>query len=94
MIDLLASPQAMTATATEVAEIGLAINQADLAVAGPTTGLAAAAADEVSEAIATLFDNYAQGTRRSAGKRRRFTMRLRKRCSRPATPMCAPRRRP
>ncbi|AGC64065.1 PE family protein [Mycobacterium liflandii 128FXT] len=61
MIDLLASPQAMTATATEVAEIGLAINQADLAVAGPTTGLAAAAADEVSEAIATLFDNYAQG---------------------------------
>lgn len=37
MIDLLASPQAMTATATEVAEIGLAINQADLAVAGPTT---------------------------------------------------------
>lgn len=57
----LAMPQAMTTAAADVAEIGLAKNQADLAAAGPTAGIAVAAADEVSAAIATFFNTYGQG---------------------------------
>jgi hypothetical protein len=60
MTYVLAQPQAMAAAASDVAGIGSAINEADAAAAAPTTGVLAAAADEVSAPIATLFNSYAR----------------------------------
>ena len=60
MTSLLTQPQLITAAATDVAEINSAIGTANAAAAGPTTGLVAAAQDEVSAATARLFSSYAQ----------------------------------
>ena len=60
MASFLAQPQLMAAAASDVAEIRSAIAAANAAAAGPTTGLAAAARDEVSAATAKLFGTYAQ----------------------------------
>src|SRR5258705_1252578 len=46
--------------AADVESIGSALNAANLAAAVPTTGLAAAAADEVSAAVAALLAKYGQ----------------------------------
>ncbi|WP_156687457.1 PE family protein [Mycobacterium sp. Marseille-P9652] len=54
------APDALTATAAEVETIGSSLAAAQQTAAGPTTGLAAAAADEVSEGVATLFAAYGQ----------------------------------
>lgn len=54
-----ASPQMITAAAAQVAQIGVAVERADLA--GPTSGVALAAADEVSAAAAALFAAHAEG---------------------------------
>ena len=43
--NMLAQPQAMAAAAADVAGIGSAINDANAAAAGPTTGVLGAAAD-------------------------------------------------
>lgn len=50
----------MAAAATELAGIGTAISEAAASVAGPTTTIATAAADEVSAAIAQLFGAFGQ----------------------------------
>jgi hypothetical protein len=60
MTSLIAQPQLMTTATADVAEINSAIAAAKAAAAGPTTGMAAAAADEVSAATAKLFGTYAQ----------------------------------
>ena len=60
MTGLLAEPQLINTAAGNVAEIRSAIGAANAAAAGPTTGMAAAAADEVSAAAAKLFGSYAQ----------------------------------
>ena len=60
MTSLLTEPQLITTAAANVAEIRSAIGAAKSAAAGPTTGMAAAAADEVSAATAKLFGAYAQ----------------------------------
>ena len=60
MTSLLTQPQLIAAAATDVAEIKSAIGAANAAAAGPTTGLVAAAKDEVSAATARLFSSYAQ----------------------------------
>lgn len=57
---LLTQPGLMATTAADVAAIGTTINEATVAAAGETTGVVAAAADEVSAAIAKVFDAYAQ----------------------------------
>lgn len=57
---LATQPQLMTAAAENLAGIQSAIAEASSAVAGPTTGLAAAAADEVSAAISNLFGAFGQ----------------------------------
>ena len=59
MTGVLTEPQLMAAAATDVGEIHSAIGAANAAAAGPTTGLAAAASDEVSAAAAKLFSTYA-----------------------------------
>ncbi len=60
MASLLAQPHLMAAAAADVAEIRSAIGAAKSAAAGPTTGLVAAAQDEVSAITAALFGGYAQ----------------------------------
>ena len=57
---LVTAPELLATTAADVGEIGSAITDANANAAGPTTGLVAAAEDEVSEAIAKLFGGYGQ----------------------------------
>lgn len=57
---LATQPQLMTVAAENLAGIQTAIAEASASVAGPTTGLAVAAADEVSAAISTLFGTFGQ----------------------------------
>lgn len=54
------APELVTAAAANLAGIGSALGEATAAAAGPTTGVAAAAADEVSVAISRLFGAYGQ----------------------------------
>jgi len=60
MTSLITEPQLVESAAANVTEIRSAIGVAKAAAAGPTTGVAAAAADEVSAATARLFGAYAQ----------------------------------
>lgn len=57
---LTAQPELMAAAATNLADIRSAILSAASAATAPTTGLAAAAGDEVSAAIAKLFGVFGQ----------------------------------
>ena len=61
---VLAAPEALTAAASDLAGIGSTITSAHAAAAAPTTGIVAAAADEVSTQIATLFSQHGQGFHR------------------------------
>ena len=54
------APETLASTAADVERIGTAISQAGSAAAGPTSGLLAPAADEVSAAVTTLFGGYGQ----------------------------------
>lgn len=54
------TPEILTAAAGNLAGIGSTLAEATAAAAGPTTEIAAAAADEVSIAISQLFGTYAQ----------------------------------
>ena len=58
MSDLITAPEILASTAADVGNIGSAISAASAKAAGPTAGLAAAAQDEVSAAIANLFGGY------------------------------------
>jgi triacylglycerol lipase len=58
---VLALPETMSAAATNVASIGSVVATANRGVAGATTGVLAAAEDEVSVAIAALFSAYGRG---------------------------------
>lgn len=57
---LATQPQPMTLAAENLAGIQTAIAEASATAAGPTTGLVAAAADEVSAAISNLFGAFGQ----------------------------------
>ncbi|OBG99749.1 PE family protein [Mycobacterium sp. E2699] len=58
MSDLISTPETLAATAADVQSIESAITDARAGEAARTTGLLAAAEDEVSTAIATLFATY------------------------------------
>jgi len=60
MANLITAPETLASTAADVQGIGSAINAARANAAGQTTGLLAAAEDEVSAAIAKLFGAYGQ----------------------------------
>src|SRR5262249_5317583 len=60
MAFLIAAPGAVMSAAAEVATIGSTLNAANAAAAARTTNLLAAAEDDVSMAIAALFDSHAQ----------------------------------
>ena len=57
---MVTSPELLASTAADVQRIGSAIGAASTTAAGPTTGLVAAAQDEVSAAIAKLFGVYGE----------------------------------
>ncbi len=57
---VIAAPEALVAAASNVAAIGSTIGTANAAAATSTTGVIAAAGDEVSAAIASLFSSHAQ----------------------------------
>lgn len=57
---LATQPQLMTAAAENLAGIQSSLAEANAAAAGPTTAVAAAAADEVSAAISNLFGTFGQ----------------------------------
>ncbi|SON63432.1 PE-PGRS family protein PE_PGRS30 [Mycobacterium simulans] len=57
---VIAVPELVEAAAQELASIRSALNEAAATAAGPTTGVAAAAADEVSMAISQLFGAHGQ----------------------------------
>ncbi|ORW03583.1 PecA family PE domain-processing aspartic protease [Mycobacterium lacus] len=57
---LVVAPELLASAAADLESIGAALNAAHAAAAVPTTGLAAAAADEVSAAVAALFAGFGQ----------------------------------
>jgi hypothetical protein len=60
MTNLITQPQVLGAAAADASAIGSAINEAKAAAAGSTTGLVAAAEDEVSAITAQFFGAYGQ----------------------------------
>ncbi len=58
---LIAAPDAIAAASTDMARIGSSITSANFAAAPSTTSVLAAAQDEVSVAIASLFSSHALG---------------------------------
>src|SRR3954470_7701284 len=54
------TPESVTTAVENLAGISSTLQEATAAATGPTTGLAAAAADEVSAAISQLFASYGQ----------------------------------
>ena len=57
---LIAATETLSAAAADVAGIGSSLNSANAAATVPTTALVAAAGDEVSAAIASLFASHGQ----------------------------------
>ena len=57
---VLVAPEVVADAAGNLAGIGSSITEANAAAAAPTTGVMAAAGDEVSAAIASLFSGHAQ----------------------------------
>jgi PE family len=60
MLFVIAAPEFVTAAATDLADIGSSLRAANVAAAAPTTGVLAAAENEVSVAIASLFSGHGQ----------------------------------
>ena len=58
---VIAEPEIMTSAATDLANLRSTISSANAAAAAPTTGVLAAAEDEVSAAIAAVFSAHGQG---------------------------------
>ncbi|MDP7723718.1 PE-PPE domain-containing protein [Mycobacterium sp. TY814] len=54
------TPEALASAATDLQSIRSALDEAQAAAASPTTTVLAAAADEVSDAVATLFTTFGQ----------------------------------
>jgi PE family len=69
---LMAAPEMMAATATEVAAVGSTVSAAHMAAAAPTVAVIPAAADEVSASIAQLFSRHAQDYQALAGQAAAF----------------------
>jgi hypothetical protein len=59
MAYVIATPEIMTAAATDLATIGSNVNAAHMVAAAPTTSVIPAAAEEVSTGIAQLFSQHA-----------------------------------
>jgi PE family len=60
MWHVVAISELLASAATDLERIGSSLSGANVAAAAPTTAVAAAAGDEVSAAIASVFSGYAQ----------------------------------
>ncbi len=60
MSSVIAVPELVRGAAQDLARVGSSLSEAAASVSGPTTGIAAAAQDEVSAAIASLFGEFGQ----------------------------------
>src|SRR5271166_4424510 len=69
---VIAAPELVTAAATDLASLGSALSAANAAAATQTTGVLAAAEDEVSAAIASMFSAHGQGFQALAGQAAAF----------------------
>jgi len=69
---VVALPELMGSATTDLASLGSMIRSANAAAAVPTTGVLAAAEDEVSAAIAQMFSAHGRAFRRSARRWRCF----------------------
>ena len=72
MSNLITAPEMMTSAATDLATIDSNLSAAHTAAAAQTTGLLAAADDEVSTAIAALFSAHGQGFHRLSAQAAAF----------------------
>jgi hypothetical protein len=72
MTSMIAEPQLIATAAADAEQISSAINAARAAAAGPTTGMVAAAQDEVSALAATFFSSYAQEYQAMVGQAAAF----------------------
>ncbi|EFD15403.1 PE family protein [Mycobacterium tuberculosis CPHL_A] len=63
---VIAAPEALDSAATDLVVLGSTLGAATAAAAAQTTGIVAAAHDEVSAAIAALFSAHGRPIRRSA----------------------------
>jgi PE family len=57
---VIAAPEMVASAASNLTSLGSMISEANAAAAGPTTGVVAAAGDEVSAGIASLFSSQAR----------------------------------
>src|SRR6516225_11878025 len=69
---VVAVPEFVASAASDLSNIGSAVTAAHAAAAAPTTGVMAAAGDEVSEAIASLFSGHVQAYQSSSAQAARF----------------------
>jgi hypothetical protein len=69
---VIAAPEVMTASASDLVGSGSALDDAHVAAATSTVALVPAAADEVSVGIARLFSRYAENFQGLAGKAAAF----------------------
>src|ERR1700752_563315 len=58
---VIAAPEFLASAATDLANVGSSLSAANAAAAAQTTGVLAAAEDEVSAAIAAVFSAHGQG---------------------------------
>ncbi|WP_142400979.1 PE family protein, partial [Mycobacterium marinum] len=69
---VVAAPEILSVAASDLANIGSALQAANAAATTPTVSVLAAAADEVSEAIAELFGTYARDYQAISAQAARF----------------------
>ena len=69
---LVVAPEWVESATADLASIRSALNTAHLAAAAPTTGIAAAGADEVSAAVASLFGGFGQEFQAVSAQATRF----------------------
>ncbi len=71
-----AVPEMLATSARNLASVGTSLSGANAAAAAPTTGVLAAGADEVSEAIASLFGDHAAQYQSLSAKAAEFHQRF------------------
>lgn len=71
---VIANPQLLTSAARDLANIRAALAAANASAFAPTAEVLAAAADEVSTAIATVFGGHAQAYQAVSAQGRRFML--------------------
>ena len=76
MAFLIATPERLAFAASSLEDINSTLSAANAAATAPTTGILAAAADEVSDAIAELFNTQAFGYQLASAQASAFHARL------------------